>query len=314
MASDDFLPVHRDPDDRGPDLPEPDLPEPDRLDRLVTLIDSAISDGGWYQPHRLVMMEPDPESPDEAFLLGQLPLPEGDHPMEHLLGFYAPENWLAFGAVCFGWAAPPVGFDPVRYTVTGRPSQHPDRRRVRVTTLIDRHGAEHCTTALEDGTVIDEPGQGFVGDALRRCLGLPTAPPEVAISELIANWWLLGIVNAGRRLTWKEATALLGDRLTRGARSGGNDPIDEAFELLTVVGWDAIRRRVACGRAPTIDIDPELAAWMDEGMFSRILLSDLPGVDRLLAAARSQLTANVYRRVERKLEMWGVDFVRHDAA
>jgi hypothetical protein len=183
----------------------PELPEPEHLDRLVTILDAALAEGGWHQPHRLVFVQPVPG--DDAFELGFRELEEGQHPLDLLLGFVAPAEWSAFGVVCFGWAAPAVGFDEARHTAELRPSLHPDRCRVRVVTLLDRDGTEWATATLDDGTVVDEPGEGTVGDALRRCLRLPTAPPPVGTAELFAALWLADVAAAGRPLSWAEVAS-----------------------------------------------------------------------------------------------------------
>jgi hypothetical protein len=184
-------------------VPEPHLPEPDRLDRLVTLLDAVVSEGGWHQPHRIVSVETAADDDDVA--LGFQELEAGVHPLDHLLGFVAPPTWSAIGVVCFGWAAPAVDLDPDRHTAAGRPSLHPERCRVRVVSLVDRSGTTWATAALEDGTVVDEPGEGTVADALRRCLRLPTAPPPVGTAELFAALWLADVAAAGRPLSWTEA-------------------------------------------------------------------------------------------------------------
>jgi len=133
-------------------LPEP---EPDLLDRLVTLLDAAAIDGGWYQPHLLVSLEGE--------RLGVLPLELGQHPLEVLDDFVAAPTCDVLGAVCFGWAAP-VG--------PTRPSQHAGRRRVRVVTLVDRTGDVRATATFDDGTTTDAAPTGAVAEALRVALGL----------------------------------------------------------------------------------------------------------------------------------------------
>jgi hypothetical protein len=44
-------------------------------------------------------------------------------------------------------------------------------------------------------------------------------------------------------------------------------------------------------------IDPELAGWMDDGMFARWVLSDLPSPDELLATVRPYLAPSAARRL-----------------
>ncbi len=174
----------------------PLLPEPDRLERLVTTLDAVASSGGFYQPHQIFLVD------DVAVELRLLP--PDDHPLTHLLGFVVPPEWWAVGAVCFGWARSMSAARGVR-------------RRARIVTAVDRDGHEAATTTLDDGSVIDEPGTGMVQDALRRCLGLPTAPPASAPSA-----------------------------------------------------WRELRLRVVAGDTTAgLELSPDVAAWMDDGMFSR---------------------------------------------
>lgn len=133
-------------------LPEP---EPELLDRLVTLLDAAAIDGGWYQPHLLVSLEGE--------RLGVLPLEIGQHPLDVLDDFVASPDCDVLGAVCFGWAAP---------AGPTRPSQHLGRRRVRVVTVVDRSGDVRATATFDDGTTTDATPTGAVADALWRALVL----------------------------------------------------------------------------------------------------------------------------------------------
>lgn len=231
--------------------PTPTVPAPEMLDRLVTLLDASAREAGWYQPHRLVAIE---LAGGAEVAVRTLELDPGAHPLDHLLGLRAPASWWAIGAVCVGWAAPPD---------VGRPSRHPQRRRARVVTLVDRAGIERSTAALDDGAVIDEPGSGTVADALRRCLGLATAPPPGPPSSLIEVLWLSAIASSERQIGWKEAVAL---------RSG-----------VTARSWSQLREQGWPG------LGPDITQWMDDGMFARWALGSQPSRRQLLdEVARTQ--------------------------
>lgn len=283
--------------------PAPLLPEPDRLDRLVTLLDASCRDGGWHQPHRLVSIE---DEDDVGFSFGFRVLDDGEHPLDHLLGFVAPETWSALGLVCYGWASPPSSDGG------GRPSEHPDRRRVRVVSLLDRTGDERATATLEDGTVVDEPGSGMVADAMRRCLGLPTAAPPVGSGELFAAMWLTSIASAGRRLTWSEA-AMLHPAMQLLSRSGGRRPqveelVSSARSLARALPWGELRLRAAAGvEDGGIGLSADVAAWMDDGMFARWVLGGLPSFTPLLRRCTAVLAPEVWRRLRRTLRAWDLD-------
>jgi len=287
------------------------LPEPDRLDRLVTLLDAACAEGGWHQPHRLVSVEPDPNGDPRAFAFGFRTLEEGQHPLELLLGFVAPPAWTALGVVCFGWAAP-GDVDADRHSTTGtRPSRHPERVRVRVTTIVDRRGRERATAALEDGTVVDEPGAGTVTDALRRALRLPTAPPPVGSEELFAAIWLGELAAAERPLAWAEAA--LRHPAMKLLATGFPKPQPEELiscgrSLHRAIPWEKLRQRAAAGRFDAGEqIDEELAAWMDDGMFARWVLAGMTPLPVLLGQCAAVLSPDVLRRVRRALRAWNLD-------
>ena len=292
----------------------PRLPEPDRLDRLVTLLDAAAADGGWHQPHRLVSVEPDGDPVEPGLAFGFRVLDAGEHPLDVLVGFRAPATWAGLGVVCFGWASPvaPTDLDADRHTTTGpRPSQHPDRRRVRVTTLVGRDGEERATATLDDGSVVDEPGTGTVTDALRRCLGLPTEPPPVGTAELFAAVWLAELAAGGRPRSWPEAALrhpalqLLAGRFPR---PQPEELIGCGRSLHRTMTWERLRQRAADGRMDLdVGIDAPTAAWMDDGMFARWVLGSVPPLPRLLADAAAVLSPDVVRRVRRTLRAWNLD-------
>lgn len=236
----------------------------DPLDRVVTLLDDAFREGGWHQPHFLVMVE---DADGESFSLGTRPLPPNSHPLEHLLGFVAPASWSAFGAVCFGRVVP-------------------GDRRARVVTLVARTGEQHAVASFDDGTVIDEPAAGSVTDALRRCLGLPTPPPPCSTADVFASHWLASVLAAGggtRRMTWAEVSSL------------------RAHPSFGVVDWADLRRTVAAGSPAPAGVSADVAAWMDDGMFARWVMGGHPPVDRLVDQLSAVQLPNVMRRIRKAL-------------
>lgn len=288
-----------------PVIPTVRLAEADRLDRLVTLLDAAWSDQGWFQPHRLVTLEADPADPDTV-LLGQRPLPEADHPLDHLLGFTAPPGWLAMGLVCFGWAHSVTALDDGR-AGRGAPRQR-QRRRARVVTLVDRSGNNQATATLDDGTVGDEPAQGTVSDALHRCLGLPTAPPPAGSAELFAVLWLEALLAAPRGISWADATALHPSSAwlaSLGRRSGSDDLATAGRALAETLDWPALRA-AAGGQSQQTLVAPDLARWMDDGMFARWVLGGHRPVPVLVEELESTLAPAFFRRVQRTLQEWGI--------
>ena len=249
----------------------PALPEPDLLERIVTLVDSAVVPHGWYHPHVLIKIEEtgDPES----FALGLKDLPEDTHPVDELWGFVAPDSWLAIGVVTYGWASPMDGV---------RPSQHPERCRVRATILVDRSGRQAASATLEDGTCIDEPGEGLIGDVLLRCIGAPTAPPP-PLEEFCDVLWLMTVAEESthRRVGWKQA---------------------EQMRVAADSTWTRLRKiGERSGRWGAPD------DWMDDGFFARQVLATMPSVEELLAVLDAQLSVTTARKVRAALGAARVD-------
>ncbi|HVM08096.1 MAG TPA: hypothetical protein VM345_06530 [Acidimicrobiales bacterium] len=244
--------------------PTPILPEPDLFERLVTLVDSAVAARGWYGPHVLIKVV-EGDEPD-AFDLGLKDLPDGCHPVDELWGFVAPPGWIAMGVVTMGWASPLSDV---------RPSLHPDRTRVRATILVTRDGRQVTTASFENGTAIDEPGEGLIEDVLRRCLGVPTAPPP-PLEEMAVRMWLKLVVEEAehRRVTWPTVESLY------------HPPTGRAST------WAQVREIAArTGRWPgAVD-------WMDDGFFARHLLSTMAGIDELLEIVDDRLPRATARKV-----------------
>lgn len=300
------------------------LPDPDLLDRLVTILDRATATEGWYQPHRLVSLEvhPDPEGDRlrNEIEFGFRTLEQGQHPLDLLLGFVAPKAWTGMGVVCFGWAAPAGDdVDFARGTSLMRASEHPDRHRVRVVTLVDRRGREQATASLDDGTVVDEPGSGTVSDALRRCLELPTPPAPVGSVELFSALWLLQVAEtadaARARLGWPEVVlAHPSIRLltAAGRRARPNELVATGRLLHDSLSWEKLRLRAAAGQGHGTQMPADLAAWMDAGMFARWVLGGLPPLPVLLQECAQRVDDDALGRIRRTLRAWNIDppFVR----
>jgi hypothetical protein len=207
-----------------------------------------------------------------------------DDPIGCLVGLLAPPGADAIGLATGGWALPPhvaegeADVDRGRMT---RPSSHPDALRARTLVVLDRTGAGACRLRLAGGPPRDVGlPDGLATDVLRRTLVLPTPPPGVPVEELLDGLWLCDIAEVsrrrGRRLTWHEAEHLR----VRGVRS-----------------WADARFGCLDGAWPDLDLWPEAAVWMDDGIFARWCLSRLPPLPDLLHDARRWLRSSAYRQV-----------------
>lgn len=187
--------------------------------------------------------------------------------------------------------------------------------RVRIALLIDREGRVVSRTTLADGTILEEPPAcGRVIDILRRCLGLPTEAPEIGPEALLAAVWVARILETGvgdaSPLDW-EQVARLHPAMTALATSGeevGAEHLETAIRAASRAwSWENLRSQAAEGACPYQSVSPELARWMDEGMFSRWVLESCPSVDSLLGqASTGRLSASTGRRLRHVLKRTGL--------
>lgn len=217
--------------------------------------------------------------------LGLWPL-HGRHPLAALVGFTAPTDWQAIGVHCTGQA----------YSLDSPPRPYP----VVITTLVDRSGRGAGRMRPLDAAHRDDadheamrrfavPAEGLIGDACRRALGLPTPPPPDSTAELWLRLWFDRAVEAAAfpdddrpAPGWDDLAALHpAVALCRAAGSPPDRPgdpqalVDATLELAETWTWAALRRdpEVLAFAAPPVARDD--AAWMDDGMFARVVLGDL---------------------------------------
>src|SRR5438445_8300955 len=100
----------------------------EQLAALSAAVDAGAEERGWNHGHLLVRVEAGAGRDEIQLGLEEL----DDDPLATLLGFTAPEQWLALGVCCEGWAA---SMDSGR-----RPSQSKGRKRMRSIVLVSRDG------------------------------------------------------------------------------------------------------------------------------------------------------------------------------
>lgn len=234
-----------------------------------------------------------------------------DHPAVALAGWRAPRHWTVFGVCTEGRA----------WDLDRRDPSAPVR--VKVTHVVDVAG-QGCTLLSdeEDPTlVIEHPGGlgGRVDDTCRRVLDVPTPPPTSDSRALFALQWLDRLdadLDAGLlgTPTWDELARRhpVFDPIYRG--NAGAELEAWAVEHLARAGdllaerwsWAALREAAAAGRVDVGGIDRQLAAWLDEGAFSREVLGDLPVVATRFAEVRSRLEPGRARQIGHRLRRWGL--------
>jgi hypothetical protein len=273
--------------------------DPPRLVRL-----SGVDDGGHHDAE-----------------LGILTLDDGAHPLEGLVGLVAPDEWCMLGTVCTGTA---TSLDDGRRFATV--SAH----------LVDREG--HWAAAYEpidpgehEGGACSGPAasagepMGRIDDALRRALGLPTAPPPGTTHLLWSTQWLDAIVEQvatavatlprGRTRRSAHAVsmpALVG--LHPAVTAYDLDPstldlralVDQGHRLAADRDWSQLRRACTTGLWTHPSVDADVAAWLDDGSFARWVLGDWPDLEDLLDAVDVLLEPADAADIACTLDAWGV--------
>ncbi len=240
-------------------------------------------------------------APAEADVaIGTWPVPtEVDHPADPLVGFLAPEEWVALGLVTRGkaWVDDPAGAGTGARVHAG-PLVLTDAvaSPVRITSLFGRDGTATSvlTRADEPVEVIDEAPAGWVADVVTRALGRPTPPPESALSTWVEAAWLdriadLVLDSPGRVRRW-DALARLHPLAPPGAALAGVLLAVETRALDLESSWARMRRLwrgaapVGPGLRPPGGRPIALPDWFDDGSFSRWITRHLvPGEDLLPA-------------------------------
>lgn len=268
---------------------------------LVEAADASLANAGVDGALLRVLVDP---AEDE---LAWFPL-DGSHPLELLLRFVVPDNWRAVGVWCAGWAH--------RLDETGRARRGSGSPPVTVTLLVERSGA--AAGLLREGDTITpllERPEGVVADACRRALGLPTTAPAGSTAELWALYWLDRLVEiasqadgAARLRTWPAVAALhpaVAGLPARDRAAAIGEPARLAAAALAwsdAWPWARLRAEPGALNLPWLDLTPALAAWMDDGMWSRWLLSALPPAEDLLASVHALLGDRVAAAVDMVIE------------
>ncbi len=212
----------------------------------------------------------------------------GDHPLDDVVGFTAPKEWWAFGLAVCGRATPLPGHPgrdgPELDGPTPLRMVHLQPRRGRSVTLLDLDGLHEAPGPGQSGRMVD---------ACHRVLGRRTAPPQVSARLLAEVVWvdrLLRLVIEDGCTRPDPATIR---RLHPRARDASGDHrvpsrggLDELAHLGDEVAWSprwsAWRKGLASGDRTVLGVAPDVAAWMDDGMFERWIHGELPPMSGLV--------------------------------
>lgn len=218
-----------------------------------------------------------------------------------VVGWHAPPECQALAVVATGTVerADPGLEPPVPIPVGRTPG-------ARLSCVAARDGETGWALRLPDGTVLDRaPEGGRLLDCLRRAVGLPTAPPPSSPGPFQSALWLSAIIDEGalrdRQLSWREVIRL---HPVASAIEEGGGPQIAARDLPELVraashAWTWSRLRldaVIYGWAKAV-IPCDVAEWMDDGMFCRWLLAELPGNEELIKRIRPYVAPATARRI-----------------
>lgn len=315
---------------------------PDTLVTLADVVDRGLALGPG-DPARLVRVRaaPAPGLDDDELELGFRTLEGDDHPLDVLLGFRAPDDWAAIGVAAVGRARPVdddttvVGTDGV---VRRRVGRGPGSMAVRTVHLVGRSGAwtsrwqpidraaagggepaAHGGSASSADT--DELPNGRLDDALRRAVGLPTAPPPGDTGLLWAVQWLDALLvaaagsSSGRRRLRPLAALVAAHPAVRAftldpATVDVERLVAEGRRLASLRGWTQLRRTCAQGTpdgaAGLHPLPADLAAWLDDGAFARWVLGGWPDLADLRTALSELLAPAAVSVIDDALAGWGL--------
>jgi hypothetical protein len=293
------------PRDRRPRAVEPASPELEqRLLALASMVEEAAELEGWGAPPQIIRVVPAPGAAGEIEL-GIRPTDDGEGVVATLAGFRAPAHWHVIGVATEG-----SGF---HIDNAGR-RRAGSAGRVRVVHLVHRSGVTASAIRRQDHAAAstNTAPDGRVDDYCRRALGIATAPPSVSTLELWAVQWL-DLLLLHEPITWPDAvelhpaiTLLRNDpaSLDDLALDLTLDVADIGCAFANVATWERMRADCIAGRWGEKLVSAPMAAWFDEGSFSRAVLEEWPAIDDLAGAVLDLLPVPVARQISDTLNAW----------
>jgi hypothetical protein len=259
------------------------------------------------RPTWVRVLDPPGGDPVEGFAL------EFSGDSQGFLGWVAPPDCQAVGLIATGRLRSLPGLPAPKELPLDLPDEH-----LGFACLVTRAGDVAWKMRLPDaasglGLANEPPTEGRMIDCLRRCFVLPTPPPPVSPARLQAIAWLVAVfdrtMSSYGRLTWSEVSRLHPVAQVLNTDLGGPDG-DLLPGLLRLAGsawnWEDFRQHAATHSGLDHIVEPSLADWMDEGMFARWILGELPSAEELLAAVRARLVPSAARRLAHALHETGL--------
>jgi hypothetical protein len=235
--------------------------------------------------------------PDELVLVTLT----GDDPVASLLGFTAPPQWWAVGLLADGTSRDLDGSD----RAPGSTFVH----------LVDRRGTSiHIVTRPGSETIVSGPGpvvtEGRTADVCRRILGIPTAPPPGDMTTHVIDLWLARAIRAALDepgLDWPAVVSRNPAHQLAVPLTTAPTPAALARQTVAFGGqldWDRYRLRcVDAGGTPFGELDADVAAWMDAGMFARWMLGESLTSEARMDLLEGLLSPGAYERLRATLDL-----------
>ena len=146
-----------------------------------------------------------------------------------------------------------------------------------------------------------DPQRGRVPDACRRVLGLPTCPPVDSMTDFVLAAWLEVVTRHALDRPGLEWSDIIGLHPASHCVSAPITPTalaNATLDLGSSLDWDRFRRVIATvGGFPFGDNATEIAAWMDDGMFSRWAMESIPTHDEALHLLEAVLGPGTFDRL-----------------
>lgn len=218
-----------------------------------------------------------------------------------IVGWHAPPECHALGVVATGTVdRADEGVEPPVPIPIGRTPG------ARMSCVVVRSGETGWAMRMPGGTVLNEPPEGGrLLDCLHRAMGLPTAPPPTSPGPFQSALWLSAIIDEGsirdRHLSWREVIDLHPVVSCLAKARGPKVPTRELPELIRTAAhfwsWSRLRQDAVAYDWAKHVIPQEVAEWMDDGMFCRWLLAELPETESLIIGIRPYVAPATARRI-----------------
>jgi hypothetical protein len=274
-------------------------------------------------------LEAGADDPPQALSIGILPV-DGDgltvavrplvgpDPIDNLVGFTAPADWVAVGVVSTGrWS---TISDAEAESGQLRRAARPAAGRARLAHVVTRLGSSLVVLRQDHDPPLvrrHDPHDAHFGradDVCRRVLGLPTSPPGVPTIGWWAVRWADTVVRqaaAGAVSTWFDVADAhpVVERLSvddDARRAAADDIVELGTTYADLLDWDDLRRLCSTGQLGFPEVDPDDAAWMDAGMFSRWAFAPYAELADLLDDLDALLPEALVRRVRTTCRSWGL--------